>query len=80
MWVLHEIQGQPTQTVFSKLALRDRNMQVRFFWKVLLKSLGLKNFGTTASFHEMYTVQFVNIFSSLVNFEILPILEAIFKE
>ena len=55
-------------------------MQVRFFWKVVLKSLGLKNFGTTTSFHEMYTVQFVNIFSSLVNFEIMPILEAIFKQ
>ena len=50
------IQGQSTQTVFSKLALRDRNMQVRFFWKVVLKSWDLRNFGTTTSFHEMYTV------------------------
>ena len=32
-----DVQGQSTQTVFSKLALRDRNMQVRFFWKVVLK-------------------------------------------
>ena len=32
-----DLQGQSTQTVFSKLALRDRNMQVRFVWKVVLK-------------------------------------------
>ncbi len=50
------IQGQSWQTVFFKLALRDRNMQVSCFWKVVLKSWGLRNFGTTTSFHEMYTV------------------------
>ena len=27
----YTVQGQSTQIVFSKLALRDRNMQVRFF-------------------------------------------------
>ena len=32
------LQGQSWQTGFLKLALRDRNMQVRFFWKVVLKS------------------------------------------
>ena len=32
------IQGQPRQTGFFELALRDRNMQVKFFWKVFLKS------------------------------------------
>ena len=32
------VQGQPTQTGFFELALRDRNMQVRVFWKVFLKS------------------------------------------
>ena len=40
------IQGQSTQTFFSKLALRDRNLQVRVFWKVILKSWDLRNFGT----------------------------------
>ena len=32
------LQGQPRQTVFFELALRDRNMQVRFFWKMFLES------------------------------------------
>ena len=35
---LHQIQGQSTQTGFFELALRYRNLQVRFFWKVFLKS------------------------------------------
>ena len=52
----HLVQGQSTQTVFSKLALRDRNMQVRLFWKVVLKFWGLRNFASATSFHEMYTV------------------------
>ena len=43
--LLSLLQGQSTQTVFSKSALRDRNMQVRFFgrwfwnpeiWEILL--------------------------------------------
>ena len=32
------VQGQPRQTGFFELALRDRIMQVRFFWMVFLKS------------------------------------------
>ena len=46
IYLLLLVQGQSTQTVFSKLALRDRNMQVRFFfgrwfwnpeiWEILL--------------------------------------------
>ena len=32
------IQGQSRQTGFFELALRDRNMQVRFFWKMFLES------------------------------------------
>ena len=40
------IQGQSWQTGFFELALRDRNMQVRFFWKVLLKSWDLRNFAS----------------------------------
>ena len=31
------VQGQSRQTGFFELALRDRNMQVRFFWKVFLE-------------------------------------------
>ena len=50
------VQGQSWQTVFFKLALRDRNMQVRFFWKVFLKSWDLRNFASATSFHEIYTV------------------------
>ena len=34
---VQKLQGQSWQTGFFKLALRDRNMQVRFFWKVVLK-------------------------------------------
>jgi hypothetical protein len=33
-----KIQGQSMQTGLFELALRDRNMQVRFFWKVFSKS------------------------------------------
>ena len=51
------LQGQSTQTVFYKLALRDRNMQVRFFWKVILKSWDLRNFASATSFCEIYTVR-----------------------
>ena len=32
------LQGQPTQTGFFKLARRDRNMKLKFFWKVISKS------------------------------------------
>ena len=45
-----------TQTVFSKLALRDRNVQVRFFWKVVLKFWDLRNFTSATSFYEIYAV------------------------
>ena len=33
-----KVQGQSRQTGFFELALRDRNMQLKFFWKVFLKS------------------------------------------
>ena len=48
------LQGQSWQTGFLELA---RNMQVRFFWKVVLKSWDLRNFATATSFHEIYTVK-----------------------
>ena len=55
-YVIWPLQGQSWQTGFLKLALRDRNMQFRFFWNEVLKFWGLRNFGTTTSFHEIYTV------------------------
>ena len=51
------IQGQSRQTGFFELALRDRNMQVRFIWKLLSKSRDLRNFASVTSFHEMYNVR-----------------------
>jgi hypothetical protein len=33
------------------------NMQVRFFWNVLLKSRDLRNFASVTSFHEMYNLR-----------------------
>ena len=40
------IQGQSRQTGFFELALIDRNMKVRFFWKVVLKFWNLRNFAS----------------------------------
>ena len=51
------IQGQSWQTGFFELALRDRNVQVRFFWMVPLKSWDLRNFASATSFCEIYTVR-----------------------
>ena len=47
---LNLLQGQSRQTGFFELALRDRNMQVRFFWKVFLKSWDLRNFASAPVF------------------------------
>ena len=46
----------PTCQSVNEIALTDRNMQVRFFLKVVLKSRDLRNFASTTSFYEMYTV------------------------
>ena len=51
------LQGQPWQTGFFELALRDRNMQVRFFWKMFLESWDLRNFASATSFYEMHHVR-----------------------
>ena len=32
-----QMQGQSWQTGFFELARRDKNMKVRYFWKVVLK-------------------------------------------
>ena len=40
------LQGQSRQTVFFELALRDRNVQVRFYFKKVLKSSDVGNFAT----------------------------------
>ena len=72
------VQGQPTQTGFFELALRNRNVQIRFFWKVFLKSCDLCNqFSWNASCAS--TAQFAKISCSLLNFELLWILGAISK-
>ena len=56
---LHQsyIQGQSRQTVFFELALRDRNVQVRFCLKVVLKSRDVGNFATATCFHNMHTMR-----------------------
>ena len=46
------LQGQSRQTVFFELALRDRNVQVRFCLKVVLKSWDAENFDTATCFHK----------------------------
>ena len=51
------VQGQSRQTVFFELALRDRNLQVRFCLKVVLKSRDAGNFSTATCFHDMHTVR-----------------------
>ena len=42
---------------FFKLAMTGRNMQPRYFLKMVLKSWDLRNFASTNSFHEMHTVR-----------------------
>ena len=50
------IQGQSRQTAFFELALRDRNVQVRFCFKKVLKSWDAGNFATVTCFYDMHTV------------------------
>ena len=51
------VQGPSWQTGFFHLALTDRNTQVRFCLKVVLKFWDLRNFASTTSFYEMHTVR-----------------------
>ena len=50
------VQGQSWQTVIFELALTDRNMQVKFYFKEVLKSVDVGNFATPTCFHDMHTV------------------------
>ena len=50
------IQGPSWQTGFFELAMTDRNMQSRYFLKMVLKFWDLRNFASTTSFHEMHIV------------------------
>ena len=51
------LQGQSWQTDFFELPRRDRNMKVRFFWKVVLKFWDLRNLASATSFYELYTAR-----------------------
>ena len=51
------VQGQSCQTVFFELALRDRNVQVRFCLKVVLKLWDAGNFYTATCFYDIHTVR-----------------------
>ena len=57
------LQGQSWQTDFFVLALRDKNMQVRFCLKMVLKFRDLRNFAVTNSFYEIHAVH--HLWSSL---------------
>ena len=50
------LQGQPSQSYISKLALTDRNVQAKFCFKVVLESWDWIFLGITTSFCEMLTV------------------------
>ena len=59
VWIaqIYRVQGPSWQTGFFDLGLRDRNIQVRFCLKMVLKSWDLRNFAVKTSFYEMYAVR-----------------------
>ena len=54
---VQKVQGPSYTLVFLELALTDRNMQVRFFLKVVLKFWDLRNFAVKNGFYEMHAVR-----------------------
>ena len=71
---------------FFKLPLTERNVHVRSCLKLVLRFWDLRNFAITTGLHEMHivrhllTVQFENVSSSLMNFELLRVLWVLFKQ
>ena len=58
-----KLQGQSWQTVIFELALTDTNMQVRFYFKRIVKFWDVENFATATCFHDMHSLTLSDHFS-----------------